>query len=1719
MKNKKILGLAFTLVVFALFSVHATTANAGGGKCSSTVCLSDAYNVAGSETLKVCTDSASPVLGYNLWYNSTGPMNLTNLGIINATYLKNGTAYNSAMGITNSSGCAEFVLNKTLAPFTNETIPIWATAYNNPNFTAASPYNKTILTINYVALHTVDASGNAIPNSVIMLYNDSSKSYLSQGPALSASDGWFVENCVGIINASGCVNPFNSTYNEICVVHGIPFPSQNGTYNGSCQITKSGSAVGYDFLGSNSSQSTTFSPGTASAVVINKHTAVGFANFMTFSGNNPMNQPKQLFASVLNVNDVNGTLVYSMINQQQVNKSKGGVAPFFILPNYEYKISTSIPGMGNYTFSYMAPSTGMTGAEIQVPNSSVYASNGKTVLVGKVVNESGSPMPNAIVYVQIANSGGGSQGISFINSSFTDANGKYSVTVPSTKIVSQRGMQMPYPVYQLYVISADTNGGVNNYFPTIDNNQNRGYFAQGTTAVLPPVTVKAGGIIDVNVTLNGMGLVESELGHFKNLATGLVRNEVASKFTMVSIFSGVTSPTSLIIPLISPASTVSLALFGKNQSIGGPRNGSEPVLGACFTQASTTQGAIGSAQCNLTTPGYLNITVNSYNSIFNQTSPVNDSSSYAGSFQFWFDTKGIIRNQSGNPVMFLSPDGGLLGDLIGQGRNSPSLSIPLPPGTYTLELAPDADFSQHLGVYNTTPFTITQNAATNLTISRSNSWDIQPQFPPSLILAGQNQLRLQVMQMGMPLTNSSINVSIEFLYMNKSAVSNSVTLNYTSGQGGAAFIGKVNPSTMGITAGRYWMLVTATSTIKGVNYTTKRTFPINIFDFQVGLDTGGFTFGTGQIINANLFAYNTSGAQPVGINATAGNITITLYDALGNKVITAATPSAMTDGQATANITLPQQTGFYQLVVKIVSSTGTEGVSENWVRISTLSITSSTDRQAYGTTDNVSLKIQVLNLSSTLPITNATVQAIVDGASTPATGVTNSNGVAILKLNPSVNSQTLGKWAFGYHNIKYTITKETSSDVMKIDSYSGFDVRGLSAQIVFDRPSYQLTDNVTAFTYFPPGTSASGVSAVVDGNSSMQFSGTQSGGGYQINLGKYSVGHHNVKFTITDNSGNTQDIYEGFDVSAYIIKMQTDKFSYSKGEPINITITVSYPNGSVASGVNASVSLLKPQQQNNVLLKSSSGVTSTAGTYSAILNTSSAGFIAVKAIVNGQPAFGGISVSTLTLNLTDSSGTPTSSFTGAPGTNVTINITTNAPDSSTVNARIWAFGSPIDLPPANVTSGKAAIIFTIPSDAPQQTYGMDVQVVSPDGQQGFAVPSSLTVRGGSAASIITGTDRRLYSSSDTAQLFATVTYENGTGVSGKYVSFEVGSKSGAIKSVGTAITDSSGNARISYPLSNLSNGQYFMHAYLTNSTGVQQYNGFNIVGYNVRVTTNKQEYHPGDVINLTLTVTNATSGTSITNAQSANVYVFTPHGQVQYSFTLSGSSPYHVNLTVPSDSSAVGTYPLRAEVTSGQNNGAGGSIVRVVSTQGGLNISVPSQINAGQAFNVSILTSLNGTGSLTIFSPAINNVTYQNNAVSLINATWSNVTINLSQPGVYILRAQQNNVGTFDKAINVIGSGSNAPRVWTGTSLSANTTSFTTSQNVYLESNTANATARVFMNDALGDTISYSVKLNQMNSRTYYGVLSSSLTITGDAFVRLDTNKASGVANSLIKIS
>jgi len=1750
------------LAIFLLISVITPVVLAQ----QPTFLIDDVFPYNNNATVRICSNSNTTVTN-SFSFNSTFRNSLTNVTIINATITQcggslHGAQYNSSnvtgnlsLVSRNVSGecpsaqqirpifqapfpqCADFVLDISWSD-TNQTMNV--TALNDTLsgglFNPVS-MNTSVVTLNQFILKTQDIGGSTVGNVILMGWNDTRQSYAdySRGPALSASDGYFLQHCRGTVLANNgtCIGQSSFHPRNQCMWHGINFFSfeSGGGAGIDCLSLNNTRFIGFDFISSNTTNNTLF-VNKLSTFTLNKSSSVSFANVFGVNMNNPFGGgPVFVNLSAVRVFDTTGSLTYS----QTLSANEAGfVPPFFIDVNRPYTIELTI-GNDKFNYSFVSPSTGMFGAVIMIPN----GTTSYTIVKGQVVNESNvaQGVAGAVVYAKFHEFFSPPMGISFVNSTTTDSKGLFTLRLPTTSFQADpfSGFVRPFPEYDLYVVATNTSGaGVPLFFPTVEANDDRGSIVQGIITALRPIKMKAGGQVSVNVSVGNSSGLLSELNKFDaNKATGEVISDSTSKMSMIDIFEGSNPPSTVNVPLLSPTGNVVFTILGQRQVFG---FGDAPINGICINYTNVNQGASSPMTCNLTNPGYLNLSVINCNSIFNPSTCTQQEQ--LGSFHPWFENKLVVTNTT-NTLMHIRGGSFLLENLLRSGTSWSNISLPLPAGTYTISFVPSFEFSRFTSVENSTSFTITAGQITTLNLRRGQGFQIEPRFPAPALSAN-NSINITVRDPSTfsVLTNNNVSAQVTLLFRNKTAASVPIYLTYdagseTFGNTTVNFSARWANRTVGtgiLKADKYFMYINVTNvSTTATRYTSTMLMPTSLSDFSVGVDLGGFTFGTGQFIRGKVFAFDTTTSPPT---AKTGNVTVKILDLTGTLVNSTVGP--VTSGEGTFSVLAPSTIGFYPMVVLVNSTDNKTGNAEMFFQVSNLATKVSTDRFSYATSDNVIVSVEVRNASSGAGISDASVEVTVDSHQNPVSSITDSGGKATVTLNPT--TVTGSTWSFGFHSIKVKISKDTPTQVINLETFYGFEARGLELFVEPEKPSYSISEAVKVKVFTPPGTSLTGnPTAILDGQTNVTYQASQLAPNfYQFNFGTQTTGRHNVQISASTSSG-TQTVFTGFEVIATNILVETRRgsnvqFVFDANELLNLTVTViNATNGSVVPNQAVEALLYKVSPPNDINITRNVSTTNAAGFANMTLNVSNRGgphYIQVS--VGGQKQYVGVMVSSLAVSLMNATPGSTgaaivSSFSATPGSTVNIFVNassagSNVADGSLVTLRLWAFGRPIEIT-NTTTSGNSSLSFAIPSFAPRLTYGLDVSVTTTSSSIGFAPPAALTVTGSAALKLGVEPNRHSYTTGSSGSVTAVLTYENGTAALGHNITFERGLPGTSAIVIGTAITSSTGAATVSPSSMGTSDGEYFVHAFVTNESTVSAYSGYTVSSLNVSLVTNKTSYNIGEGIGFSVTVRNASTGLEI-NASTGTGFVMVfdrDRGLVTVPLTVGNDQPYTANLSIPNESAAIGTYGVGAEFTYNGSKGFAFTLLSIRNASATVNLDIPSNITAGTAFNATIKSPLTATGALTVFSPAATSVVYDNTSITMTGGTAQNISLTLSDTGVYVFLFRVEGVGDNSTVSTIKNVTSGAvPAVWTGSSLTANSTSFSSGSTVFILSNVANSTATVLTISG-NVTVTTSLPLTQTSGSNFYTTLTPSS--TGTYYVRLDKSTASAMANSMFVVT
>jgi hypothetical protein len=1065
-------------------------------------------------------------------------------------------------------------------------------------------------------------------------------------------------------------------------------------------------------------------------------------------------------------------------------------------------------------------------------------------------------------------------------------------------------------------------------------------------------------------------------------------------------------------------------------------------------------------------------------------------------------------------VTVLGPDGiqaGFLSDF--EGQSGTNLNIPLPPGNYTLELRPDKEFVRKTSARNQTNVTITAGQENETQLSRGNDMAIEPvpgKFTRQLSGSKSNTLAVRVSdRVAGQLSDSEIAVTGQLQYRNGTTAGDSFTFSYDSRNG--TFSADVNPATdLSVSAGKYSLRITASNQTGTATYNTTRSDPMTVSDFRTGLDTGGFVFAPGDSTSTTVYAYNTT-AQ-TGITATDNNVTLNIYDT--NRRLVSSTSGNITDGRGTIGLTLPSDEGNYLIETVVTSDTdGSQGVSERPVRVSALDVDTETNKSTYSGTDTIELTASVENATSDSSVSGASVEAVVVSSGESARKTTGTDGEATFTLDPSTYA-TGSQWEDGTQFVRLTVVNETQSGITRVRTGAPFRVQAVRAIAEPTRGTFAPSSNATIDVFVPPTVNINSVDATTLDDSSVSVAGTQrSSGYYQVDLGQLPAGQHSATITVSTGGGE-RDFTTQFRVSRFSIQTGTDQFAYSAGEQVNTSVTLTYAtNGSVVPNQQVNATLFEVNPSNEINQSYETGTTASDGTVtigSSSFNSSSSGRHYVEVEAGGETTTVPLLINNINVSLLDSpGGTEVDEYTAAPGDTVqiyvnTTNATTNTGvDGATVGAFVSTPGGTESLTRNTTTNGETILEFSIPESVSERQYGLRIGARTSDGDLGIGY-GTLQVSGPSISGI---PGSRVYSPGEDATFTAAATRANGTGIEGRTVTFRIDPPDDSETTIGTAVTGPDGTATLDHTIdANRSDGPYTLR--VSNGSVGTDSTGFRVSSLETTLTANQSTFAPGDTIGLTIDAVDDTGQT--VNATDGIVRVASPLGTREATLSTSGEAPYTLNLTIPDQSDAIGSYTFQAGVRQNTSVSVDSTSVEVINSSVTLNIDAPNEISANESVNVTLNASADTTASLSVFSPGSGEVVFENDSVPLTADTPENVSLSLSSPGVYVIRAEAEGIGTTTVVRRVT---SENVSITTGTSLSENTTEFDTTEDIYIRTNEPNATATV-----IGANRTYTVPLNRESGDTNYGILSADRA-EGVYLVRLDLSNSTAADSTILEVS
>ena len=461
------------------------------------------------------------------------------------------------------------------------------TTYGSADGANRSVYTDNFYSINDVNDHTNSPVSTAVP---VQLSNPKSNEihrakFLDPGPPRPQV------NCRGVGVGATCTDPDTGGDGVIVTKN-----SRTG------QFSELGAPIAFNgFLSAEGNATGRVQPAPGSVTLIaDQPTAVRFGDVSNVSGKSALNLDE-----VTVTNASSGTTIYRETNFGGDNR----FPPLFLDRSTQYRISfTDTSGFGTNNRSLVAPTAGLSSLDFRLVDSSDSSAAQTSVLSGQVVNESGTPLEDITVIATPQGSTGATTEI--YNSTTTDANGLYSIRVPVTT-VSKR------PNHALRLVSNRTTGNVPVHYPTIhDNpaNDNNGYTVDSSGSILPPVSIRNGGRIDIAVTNSSGGKLPSlafaSLSQVSSAYPTLERTGISNSITQFALGKAriQSGKTSLVSPTTSADKQIGYTVK--------PLSGQSRI---CIETPSVSTGSATSSLCVVEPTGTLNLTVEQCSDILAQS--------------------------------------------------------------------------------------------------------------------------------------------------------------------------------------------------------------------------------------------------------------------------------------------------------------------------------------------------------------------------------------------------------------------------------------------------------------------------------------------------------------------------------------------------------------------------------------------------------------------------------------------------------------------------------------------------------------------------------------------------------------------------------------------------------------------------------------------------------------------------------------------------------------------------------------------------------------------------------------------------------------------------------------------------------------------------------------------------------------------------------------------
>ncbi|MGB9931371.1 hypothetical protein [Haloarcula amylolytica] len=1590
---------------------------------------------------------------------------------------------------------ATFTLDSAEAPKTDDPIEINVTA-GGTSYSNAAPANRDVVTANYRHITPQDSAGNAISGVMPFVVLDAQTNQ-SVGSVFfdGQSQSKLVYACRGAMSNGTCTEPKDGASVTVAKQDW----SAGGTISNPSSPSFSSSIAlrGYNLPESNATTRLD-STGATTAKSTEPYAPAFFEISNASQGTHTVSVD-----SVTVTNTNTGNVVFKKNGKPQ--------APVFLKPATPYKIEITNSGSyGTETRYLTVPTAGMTQTGLKVG-----ATASKSTVTGQIVNASGEPVEDVVVVAEDRYSGG--NGFRMINSTSTDSNGLFSMRLPQTEATAPEPGQGTR--YKLTLVSDKTDGSTLQYYPTVHDNNGEGYKIRSTKTVIPKMQIKDGGELSIDVTQGGgystlqTGVMQTTLGKYTSRTGARTRSAASESFNQVTF--GKSKPSSAKVSLVSPTTDASTRVNYNVWGVG------TPTKWLCTNDVSVSQGSTTSSSCSLEEAGYIEVSVDEYKSIVDQAN--SPRSADTGSFGFFFENEVVIRDSStGNVVTYLGPGSSQAFNLDG----TDTAKIPVPAGSYELEVRPATEWTRQTTVKDSTSVSVSSGSTATVTLDRGKEFDIAPirsRAPASLTRSANNEYAVNITdpvdERGYTAAEIS-SATVHFAAPNGTKVSDRASLSYNSTAGKGVFETKtLKPSDLGADAGTYDLIVTATHEDGTRTYNTTWETRVTVSGFQTGIDLSSSSVGPGDQILGRISAYDTTQDPPSAISANKNDVKIKVIDENGNVVTNKNPSSDVSNGEGTFKLSMPDSVGDYR-VLAFVDSGSSQGIAERWVSVSKYQVSVETDKRTYRPDESVEVTVAARDSGDGSAVTDASVEVAV--GNNRIGGTTDASGEFTTTLDPANFSEDGQSWS-GDNFVEVEVLKDTDTGIIRKFSGTGFRVQSFDLRAEPVSRTYTSSENVLVDVESNPAGAADAVAVRrIDGEEleSPVIANTQEPGGfYQLDLGTQPVGEHRATIAaINDSNGNVVETTVAFAVRDASIAADTDKFSYSPSEDITTNVTVRDTSGNAVSNKDVTARLYAAESPPRQVGSSASGTTGSDGTVSITgLSASSPGPHFVEVEVDGQTARTYLGVSDLSVAFEDGNGNAVDEYEVEPGDSKTVNVSATAggsdvADGAAVDVGVFAYGEIVDEANGEVSGGDgtATLDINVPSDVPKGSYTLATRVRTTDGNAG-TTDAVLNVTGGNALSIEADPGQRQYEPGETGTFTASVTDASGAPVSGETVVFTIDTEGAAETKLGEATTGADGTASVDHTLaSDATSGEYVLKTHITDKRRTQDYNGFLVTSLETTISADASSYAPGDTISLTVDAVD-TAGNNV-DADRGELRVVMPSGnEITQSFSTSGTAPYTPTFTIPDDSSSVGSVTISAGLKNDAAVAVDSTLTEVVSEQESANITVPETVTAGESTDVTLSSSTDAKGTLTVFSPGASSPAVER-SVSLSAGTNSTESVTLPSAGTYVFKLSVPDVGTVTRSRNVAPVASGSPALTVGTGIGQGNETFNTTEDLVIQTDRPGATATVVSGNE-----SYTVRLNQQRGSTYYGVLSEKRS-DGVYLVRLDTPQATAVNETLIEV-